>query len=110
MRDLDHGSRCTVPLSPSLLFLEGVVGSLTPSPGLWISKASIAFSNPQYNLRIATKNVRKEPRGENYSTYLLAFRLKVMLCGAICLSQWSTMRYDARSFGRIVSTKKRKNT
>ena len=39
--------RENLPLSPSLLFFEGVVRNRVPSPGRWMSKTSIASSNPQ---------------------------------------------------------------
>jgi hypothetical protein len=39
-----------LPFSPSFVFLEGVVESLVPSPGVATSNSSIASSNPQYSL------------------------------------------------------------
>ncbi len=40
----------SVPLSPSLLFLDGVVASRVPEPGQLRSNTSMASSNPQYSL------------------------------------------------------------
>lgn len=39
-----------LPLRPSLLFLEGVVESRSPSPGCCRSNISMASSKPQYSL------------------------------------------------------------
>jgi hypothetical protein len=41
-----------LPLRPSLLFLEGVVGSRSPSPGCCMSNISMASSKPQYSLGV----------------------------------------------------------
>jgi hypothetical protein len=41
-----------LPLRPSLLFLEGLVGSRSPSPGCCMSNISMASSKPQYSLGV----------------------------------------------------------
>jgi hypothetical protein len=69
-----------------------------------MSKASIAFSNPQYNLRIAKEKCEKSQVYSRNAAHLFPVRLKAMLCGAMCLSQWSTIRYDARSFDQIIKS------